>query len=85
MKKAKILILGEVNDDALAELKEKCEVVKGPEGHRIEDDRQWVIDHIADYDGVIVAKMWFDKEMLDHAKKFKNYIYLWCGLRPCRC
>lgn len=71
MKKAKILILGEVNDDALAELKEKCEVVKGPEGHRIEDDRQWVIDHIADYDGVIVAKMWFDKEMLDHAKNLK--------------
>ncbi|MBL1060007.1 dihydrofolate reductase [Lactobacillus sp. A27] len=40
-------------------------------GHRPDDDRQWVLDHIAEYDGVIVAKMIFDKQMIDAAKNLK--------------
>ncbi|WP_278826100.1 NAD(P)-dependent oxidoreductase, partial [Lactobacillus gallinarum] len=52
-------------------LKEVCDITIGPVGHRPDDDRQWVLDHIAEYDGVIVAKMIFDKQMIDTAKNLK--------------
>ena len=71
MTKAKVLVLGELRQDALENLKDNCEVIIGPEGHRMKDDRQWVLDHIADYDAVIVAKMIFDREMIDAAKNLK--------------
>lgn len=71
MSKAKVLVLGGLNDDALTDLKQECDVAIGPVGHRPDDDRQWVLDHIADYDGVIVAKMVFDREMIDAAKNLK--------------
>lgn len=71
MAQAKVLVLGELREDALEDLKKKCEVVLGPAGHRMEDDREWVLDHIADYDAVIVAKMNFDREMIDAAKNLK--------------
>lgn len=71
MTQAKVLVLGELREDALEDLKKKCEVVIGPAGHRMEDDREWVLDHIADYDAVIVAKMKFDREMIDAAKKLR--------------
>lgn len=71
MSKAKILVLGGLRDDALTDLKEVCDITIGPVGHRLDDDRQWVLDHIAEYDGVIVAKMIFDKQMIDTAKNLK--------------
>ena len=71
MSKAKILVLGGLRDDALTDLKEVCDITIGPVGHRPDDDRQWVLDHIAEYDGVIVAKMIFDKQMVDTAKNLK--------------
>lgn len=71
MNKAKILVLGGLRDDALVDLKNVCQVDIGPVGHRPEDDREWVLDHIAEYDGVIVAKMAFDREMIDAAKSLK--------------
>lgn len=71
MSKAKILVLGGLRDDALTDLKEVCDITIGPVCHRPDDDRQWVLDHIAEYDGVIVAKMIFDKQMIDAAKNLK--------------
>ncbi|KRL25425.1 NAD(P)-dependent oxidoreductase [Lactobacillus gallinarum] len=71
MSKAKILVLGGLRDDALTDLKEVCDITIGPVGHRPDDDRQWFLDHIAEYDGVIVAKMIFDKQMIDAAKNLK--------------
>lgn len=71
MSKAKILVLGGLRDDALTDLKEVCDITIGPVGHRPDDDRQWFLDHIAEYDGVIVAKMIFDKQMIDTAKNLK--------------
>ena len=71
MSKAKILILGGLRKDSLTDLEKECDVTVGPAGHRLHDDREWVLDHIADYDGVIVAKMAFDKEMIDAAKNLK--------------
>ena len=71
MSKAKILVLGGLRDDALTDLKEVCDITIGPVCHRPDDDRQWVLDHIAEYDGVIVAKMIFDKQMIDTAKNLK--------------
>lgn len=55
----------------MTDLKEVCDITIGPVGHRPDDDRQWVLDHIAEYDGVIVAKMIFDKQMIDTAKNLK--------------
>lgn len=71
MNKAKVLVLGGLRDEALTDLKNICQVDIGPVGHRPEDDREWVLDHIAEYDGVIVAKMAFDREMIDAAKNLK--------------
>lgn len=71
MTQNKVLVLGELRQDALEDLKSKCEVVIGPAGHRMEDDREWVLDHIADYEAVIVAKMPFDRKMIDAAKNLK--------------
>lgn len=71
MNKAKVLVLGGLRDEALTDLKNICQVDIGPVGHRTEDDREWVLDHIAEYDGVIVAKMAFDREMIDAAKNLK--------------
>lgn len=71
MSKAKILVLGGLREDALTDLKEVCDITIGLVGHRPDDDRQWVLDHIAEYDGVIVAKMIFDKQMIDTAKNLK--------------
>ena len=71
MSKAKILVLGGLRDDALTDLKEVCDITIGPVGHRPDDDRQWVLDHIAEYDGVIVAMIIFDKQMIDTAKNLK--------------
>lgn len=48
--------------DALTDLEKECNVTVGLDEHRLHDDREWVLDHIAEYDGVIVAKMAFDKE-----------------------
>lgn len=71
MSKAKVLVLGGLREDALTDLKDFCDVVIGPAGHRPDDDREWVLDHIADYDGVIVAKMSFDRKMIDAGKNLK--------------
>lgn len=71
MSKAKILILGGLREDALDELKQNCEVTIGPVGHRMEEDHEWVVDHIADYDGLIAPKMHIDKKILDNAKNLK--------------
>lgn len=71
MSKAKILILGGLRKDSLTDLEKECDVTVGPAVHRLHDDCEWVLDHIADYDGVIVAKMAFDKEMIDAAKNLK--------------
>lgn len=71
MSEAKVLVLGELRQEALDDLKEKATVEIGPEGHRMNDDRQWVLDHIGEYDAVIVAKMKFDREMIDAAKNLK--------------
>lgn len=53
---------GGLRKDALTDLEKECNVTVGPDGHRLHDGREWVLDHIAEYDGVIVAKMAFDKE-----------------------
>ena len=62
MSKAQILILGGLRKDALTDLEKECDVTVGPDGHRLHDDCEWMLDHIAEYDSVIIAKMAFNKE-----------------------
>ena len=44
-----ILILGGLREDSLTDLEKECDVTVGPAGHRLHDDREWVLDHIAVY------------------------------------
>lgn len=67
--KPKILVLDGLRQDAIGDLLNRCEVTL-PE-RRQATDRQWVLDHIGEYDGVISAKMKFDREMLAAAKNLK--------------
>ncbi|GAA3629603.1 2-hydroxyacid dehydrogenase family protein [Lactobacillus hamsteri] len=71
MNKAKVLVLGGLREEALDDLKQNCEVTMGPVGHRMDDDYEWVVDHIAGYDGLIAPKMTIDKKILDNAKNLK--------------
>lgn len=71
MTKKKVLVLGGLREDALDELKDKFEVTIGPVGHRMADDREWVINHISEYDGLIAAKMQINEEILKHADNLK--------------
>lgn len=47
MSKNKVLVLGGLDEDAITELKDDCEVVRGPDGHRPEDDYEWLLENIA--------------------------------------
>jgi lactate dehydrogenase-like 2-hydroxyacid dehydrogenase len=67
--KPKILVLDGLRQDAISDLLNRCEVTL-PERAQA-TDRQWVLDHIGKYDGVISAKMKFDQEMLTAAKNLK--------------
>lgn len=69
MNKPKILILDHLRVDAIRKLTSKC-VVDMPEP-KDAHDRQWVLSHLGSYDGVISAKMKFDREMLDAGKNLK--------------
>lgn len=68
MSKLKVLVLDAVREDAITDLKDKFDVTiaTGPE-----NDRKWVLDHIAPYDAVITSKMKFNPEMIDAAKNLK--------------
>lgn len=39
---------GGFRKDALTDLEKECNVTVGPDGHRLHDDREWVLDHIAE-------------------------------------
>lgn len=71
MTKKKVLVLGGLNEDGLKDLYDQFDVTIGPVGHRMEDDYEWVIKNIADYDALITSKMYIDKKILDCAKKLK--------------
>ncbi|MBD5431030.1 NAD(P)-dependent oxidoreductase [Lactobacillus agrestimuris] len=71
MDKQKVLVLGGLVDNALDDLQANFDVTIGPVGHRMEDDYEWVVEHISEYDALIVAKMFIDKKIIDNAKKLK--------------
>lgn len=71
MSKNKVLVLGGLDEDAITELKDDCEVMMGLVGHRPEDDYEWLLENIANYDAVIDAKIIIDKRIIDRAKNLK--------------
>lgn len=71
MEKKNILVLGGLSEDKLTDLKDFCNITIGPVGHRMHDDYEWLVDHIVDYDALIVAKMPIDRKIMDQAKNLK--------------
>ena len=71
MSKNKVLVLGGLDEDAITELKDDCEVMMGLVSHRPEDDYEWLLENIANYDAVIDAKIIIDKRIIDRAKNLK--------------
>lgn len=69
MTKPKVLVLDGLRQDAISNLLAECAVTQPDRSQAT--DRQWVLAHIGDYDGVIAAKMKFDREMLMAAKRLR--------------
>lgn len=69
MNKPKVLVLNGLRRDAIQDLLTRCDVTIPDRPQQ--NDRQWVLDHIGAYDGVIASHMKFDQEMLDAAKNLK--------------
>jgi len=63
----KILITGIVSKAGLAELKKNYEVTYS----EIPFKRSWVLEHLSEYDGVILMGMPADKEFIDAGKNLK--------------
>ncbi|MGN1279470.1 MAG: NAD(P)-dependent oxidoreductase [Limosilactobacillus sp.] len=67
MAKAKILVTGLVPDQGLAELKQTFEVFHEP---KIET-RQWILAHLGEYDGLLLAGTRADRELIDAGRRLK--------------
>nr|WP_245249779.1 NAD(P)-dependent oxidoreductase [Vagococcus allomyrinae] len=60
----KVLVTGIVSKAGLAELEKKCEVTYS----EIPFKRSWVLEHLSEYDGVILMGMTADKEFIEAGK-----------------
>lgn len=67
MEKAKVLILGQPLEEGLSELKEVFQVDQAP----LENTRDWLLEHLADYDALYTTQLPVDKEMIDAGENLK--------------
>ncbi|WP_440897289.1 NAD(P)-dependent oxidoreductase [Amphibacillus sp. Q70] len=67
MAKPKILVTGIVSKDGLNELREKCDVTYSKD----EFSREYVLEHLNEYDGLLLMGMKADKELIDAGKNLK--------------
>ncbi|WP_242257893.1 NAD(P)-dependent oxidoreductase [Streptococcus thoraltensis] len=67
MNKAKIVILGQPLEEGLSELKELFQVDQAP----LENTRDWLLEHLSEYDGLYTTQLPVDKEMIDAGTNLK--------------
>lgn len=67
MAKPKVLVTGIVSEDGLNELREKCDVTYSKD----ELSREYVLEHLKEYDGLLLMGMKADKELIDAGKNLK--------------
>ncbi|MGV3010496.1 NAD(P)-dependent oxidoreductase [Streptococcus thoraltensis] len=67
MNKAKIVILGQPLEEGLSELKELFQVDQAP----LENTRDWLLEHLLEYDGLYTTQLPVDKEMIDAGTNLK--------------
>lgn len=66
MSKLKILVAGLVPDEGLVELKRDFAV-----DHQPDASRAWILKHLGEYDGLLLASTRADRELIDAGKKLK--------------
>lgn len=67
MSKAKILITGIIPEQGLTELREAFDVFYEPEI----ETREWVLEHLSEYDGLLLMGTKADKELIDAGTNLK--------------
>ena len=67
MSKAKILVTGIIPEQGLTELKETFDVFYDPEV----ETREWILEHLSEYDGLLLMGTKSDKELIDAGSNLK--------------
>ena len=67
MSKAKILVTGIIPEQGLTELKETFDVFYDPEV----EPREWILEHLSEYDGLLLMGTKADKELIDAGSNLK--------------
>jgi len=67
MDKAKILILGQPLTEGVATLKDTLDVIQAPK----DVTRDWILENVADVDGILTVNVAIDQEIIDNATNLK--------------
>lgn len=67
MSKAKVLVTGIIPEQGLTELKEVFDVFYDPEV----ETREWILEHLKEYDGLLLMGTKADKELIDAGTNLK--------------
>ena len=67
MSKAKILVTGIIPEQGLTELNETFDVFYDPEV----ETREWILEHLSEYDGLLLMGTKADKELIDAGSNLK--------------
>lgn len=67
MSKVKILVTGIIPEQGLTELKETFDVFYDPEV----ETREWILEHLSEYDGLLLMGTKADKELIDAGSNLK--------------
>ncbi|WP_413628278.1 NAD(P)-dependent oxidoreductase [Fructilactobacillus vespulae] len=67
MEKAKILVMGIIPEAGLTELEDNFEIIYAPE----KEPRAWVLEHLKEFDGLLVMGTKADKELIDAGPNLK--------------
>lgn len=67
MSKANILVTGIIPEQGLTKLRETFDVFYDPEI----ETREWILEHLAEYDGLLLMGTKADKELIDAGKNLK--------------
>lgn len=67
MDKAKVLVTGIIPEEGLVELRQNFDVTYEPE----KETREWILDNLKDYDGLLLMGTKADKELIDAGTNLK--------------